>query len=165
MVPSRHQMPGELTFALVMLLFGLTSLWLAFRIAGLSSWSSPGVFPMLAGAAMSISGIAILRNTLAMKRPEIAPGSTLSRQFGHKILPLPIVMFTLLIVAYMLLLERLGFVLSSLGFLIASMYALGERRILRTVAISVVSLAAIYLVFQTAFSVVLPEGLIERAFK
>ena len=32
---SRRRVPGELVFALAMLLFGVTALWLAWRIAGL----------------------------------------------------------------------------------------------------------------------------------
>ena len=72
------------------------------------------MFPMLAAAAMSVSALVFLRNTLRMKRPEISPGSTLPRQFDHQVLPLPLVLFTVLIVVYMLLLEPLGFMLSSL---------------------------------------------------
>ncbi len=95
---SRVRAPGELVFAVAMLLFGVTALWLAWRIAGFSSWSSPGVMPLIAAAAMSGSGLVILRNTLRMKRPEISPGSTLARQFFHQVTPLPIVLFTALIV-------------------------------------------------------------------
>jgi hypothetical protein len=36
---SRRRVPGELVFSVAMLLFGVTALWLAWRIAGLSSWS------------------------------------------------------------------------------------------------------------------------------
>jgi putative tricarboxylic transport membrane protein len=162
---SRHRVPGELVFAAAMLLFGVTALWLAWRIAGFSSWSSPGVMPMIAAAAMSGSGLVILRNTLRMKHPEISPGSTLARQFLHLVTPLPIVLFTALIVVYMLALEPLGFVLSSFAFLVASMFALGSRRILFTVVVSAVSLAAIYVIFQTAFAVVLPEGILRGVFK
>lgn len=162
---SRHRVPGELAFALVMLLFGLTALWQAWRISGFSSWSSPGVVPMLATAAMSVSALVVLRNTRRMKRPEVAAGSTLARQFGRQVTPLPIVLFTALIVVYMLALEPLGFVLSSFAFLVASMFALGSRRIVFTIVVSALSLAAIYLVFQTAFSVVLPEGVLRGVFK
>ena len=148
-----------------MLLFGVTALWQAWRISGFSSWSSPGAMPMIAAAAMSGSALVILRNTLRMKRPEISPGSTLSRQFLRQVTPLPIVLFTVLIVVYMLTLEPLGFILSSFAFLVASMFALGSRRILFTIVVSAVSLAAIYVIFQTAFSVVLPEGVLRGVFK
>ena len=84
----RRQVPGELVFAVAMLLFGVTALWLAWRIAGFSSWSSPGVMPMVAAAAMSGSGLVFLRNTLRMRHPEIAHGSTRARQFFHQVTPL-----------------------------------------------------------------------------
>ena len=45
------------------------------------------------------------------------------------------------------------------------MFALGERRVLHTALISVVSLAVIYVIFQTAFSVVLPEGILRGVFR
>ena len=69
-----------------------------------------------------------------------------------------LVLFTLLIVAYMLLLEVLGFILSSYLFLLLSMQVLGSRRLLVNLAASAVVLASIYIIFQTAFSVVLPPG-------
>ena len=65
----------------------------------------------------------------------------------------------------MLTLERLGFILSSFVFLVAAMFALGSRRIWHTVLISAVSLAVIYVIFQTAFSVVLPEGVLRGVFR
>ena len=157
---ARPRVPGELAFALAMLLFGLTALWQAWRISGLSSWSAPGVMPMVAAAVMSASALVFLRNTLRSPKPEIPAGSSLARQFAHQVLPLPIVMFTALIVVYMLALEPLGFIISSFAFLAASMFTLGSRRIVFTLVVSAVSLAAIYLVFQTAFSVVLPEGVL-----
>ncbi len=160
MAVSRPRVPGEFVFTLVMLVFGLTALWLAWRISGFASWSSPGVMPMIATAAMCASALVFLRNTLRMHGPEIPADSTLARQFFHRVLPLPIVMFTVLIVAYMLALEPLGFIASSYVFLVASMFVLGDRRILFTLVVSAVSLVAIYLVFQTAFSVVLPEGVL-----
>jgi putative tricarboxylic transport membrane protein len=160
MAASRPRVPGELVFTLAMLVFGLTALWQAWRISGFSSWSSPGVMPMIAAAAMSVSALVFLRNTLRMQRPEVSADSTPARQFFHRVLPLPIVLFTGLIVAYMLALEPLGFILSSFIFLAAAMFALGSRRILFTLVVSALSLAAIYLIFQTAFSVVLPEGVL-----
>ena len=165
MKASRTRQPGELSFVLAMLVFGLTALWLAWRISGFSSWSSPGVMPMIAAAAMSASALVFLRNTWYMQAPEVPPGSSLARQFLHRVLPLPIVLFTVLIVVYMLALEPVGFVISSFVFLVASMFALGSRRILFTIVIAAVSLAAIYVIFETAFSVVLPEGVLRGVFR
>ena len=76
-----------------------------------------------------------------------------------------VVSLTGLIALYAFALEPLGFLVASLLFLVAAMFALGERRILRTALISVVSLAVIYVIFQTAFSVVLPEGILRGVFR
>ncbi len=72
--------------------------------------------------------------------------------------PLTLVLFTLLIVAYMLLLEVLGFLVASYLFLLLSMQVLGSKRLGLNLVVSAVVLAAIFIVFQTAFSVVLPAG-------
>jgi putative tricarboxylic transport membrane protein len=59
---------------------------------------------------------------------------------------------------YMLALPRLGFLGASFLFLLLSMRLLGSHRWLLNVGVSAASLAAIYGVFQTIFSVVLPKG-------
>ena len=158
---ARRRLPGELVFVLVLLLFALTALWQAWRISGASGWSTPGALPTLAALVMLLSGIKIALNTLRVPPPEVEPGRSLARDFLHQITPASIVLFTILIVAYMFALEPLGFVASSFLFLVLAMFALGERRILRTLAVSAISLACIYIVFQTAFSVVLPEGILK----
>jgi len=62
----------------------------------------------------------------------------------------------------MLALEWTGFVLSSYVFLVVSMWLLGSRRLVLNLVVSALSLAAIYVVFQTVFSVVLPKGTLFR---
>ena len=159
--PTERRLPGELTFVLVLLLFGATALWQAFRISGLASWSSPGAVPML--AALVLLGAALRIALAALRQPpaEIPEGSTVSAQFGHVLLPRVIVAFTLLIVLYMFALEPLGFVVSSFLFLAAGMWVLGSRRVVYNLVISAICLAAIYVIFQTAFSVVLPAGVLK----
>jgi putative tricarboxylic transport membrane protein len=161
MTPPERRLPGELTFVLVALLFALTALWQAYRISGFASWSSPGAVPMLAAFVMALSAVKVVASTLRKSRPEVAPGSTLARAFGHVLLPRVIVGFTLLIVLYMFALEPLGFVVSSFLFLVAGMWVLGSRRLGYDVLISAGSLAVIYAIFQTAFSVVLPAGVLK----
>ena len=143
-----------------MLLFGLHRAVAGVAHLGLLRLEHPAFSRCWQQAAMVVSALAFLPATLRGKTPETTPGQPLWRQFFHQITPLPIVLFTALIVAYMLTLEPLGFIISSFAFLVASMYALGDRRIVRVSIVSAVSLAIIYVIFQTAFSVVLPEGLL-----
>jgi putative tricarboxylic transport membrane protein len=158
--PAHPRLPGELGFALVMVVVSAIVLWQAWRISGSSSWSGPGALPMLAALVMLVASMVNLRRTWRAKAPEIAKGAT-AREFVRQITPRAIVAFTLLIALYIATLEPLGFVASSFLFLVLAMYALGHRRIVHTVVIAAVSLAVIYVVFQTAFSVVLPEGVLK----
>ena len=159
----RH--PGELTFALTMLLLALTALWLSYRISGFSGWSSAGSVPMGTSFFMVASAIVFIRGTLRKPPVETSPESPASRQFYEQIFPLRHMLFTAVIVAYMLLLEPLGFITSSFLYLMASSLVLGERRYVHMTILNVLSLATVYLVFQTAFSVVLPTGPVERLFQ
>ncbi len=83
-----------------------------------------------------------------------APG----RLFRRRVTPRVLLLFTGLIVAYMAALEPVGFLPASFVFLVASMFLLGSRRVLFTLVVSAASLALVYGVFQTVFSVVLPKG-------
>ncbi len=69
-----------------------------------------------------------------------------------------LVAFTGGIALYMLALEPVGFLLSSYVFLVASMAILGSRRWGLNLLVSAVALGVIYVIFQTVFSVVLPNG-------
>ena len=64
----------------------------------------------------------------------------------------------LAIALYMLALQPFGFLASSYLFLVVSMRLLGSRRWVANLVISAVSLATIYVIFERAFSVVLPVG-------
>jgi putative tricarboxylic transport membrane protein len=156
----RRRVSGELAFAVFLLLFSLTALWQAWRISGFSGWSTPGTLPMLAALVMVVTGVKIVFFTRRLDPTEVAPGRSPAREFFHQVTPAAVIWFTLFIAGYMLLLERLGFVVCSFVFLVAAMYALGERKILRTLTVSAFSLVCIYVIFQTAFSVVLPEGIL-----
>ena len=156
----RKRVPGELVFVLLLLLFALTALWQAWRISGFSGWSTPGTLPMFAALVMVVTGVKIVLDTRQLPPPDVDPERSAAGQFFHRVTPAAIVWFTLFIAAYMFLLEPLGFVVCSFVFLVGAMIALGERRIVRTVAISALSLAVIYVIFKTAFSVVLPEGIL-----
>ena len=65
---------------------------------------------------------------------------------------------TAAIFAYMLTLEWLGFIVSSYLFLVVAMRLLGGKRLGLNLLVSGLALAVIYVVFDTAFSVVLSAG-------
>ena len=85
-------------------------------------------------------------------------GETWAQQFIRKVTPAQLVAFAVLIFLYMLGMEYVGFLLASSIFLAASMYLLGSRRVVLNLFISAAVLVAIFIVFRTAFSVVLPAG-------
>ena len=86
------------------------------------------------------------------------PGEPLLSQFVRQVTPGVVVSFMLATAVYMVLIDRLGFLLASYLFLAVSMWLLGSRRIVLNLLVSALSLAAIHVIFQTVFSVVLPTG-------
>lgn len=161
----KPRLPGELGFCLALLLFSLTALYLSYRISGLSSWSSAGSLPIGASLAMSLSSLVIIFRELSKPAPELRLGKTLAQSFFEKVFPARHIIFVFVLIAYMFLLEPLGFITSSFLYLVATSLVLGERRYVHMIVANVLSLAVVYLVFQTAFSVVLPEGFLERMFR
>lgn len=155
---SRTRAPGEMVFACLMLLLSAFLLWSAIGISGFKSSTSAGSFPMAAAATMLVCALIVAAQTARTDRQPGEPGESLPRQFMRQILPGVVVWTSVAIVAYMLLLEPLGFLASSYLFLLTTMWLLGSRRLLLNLVVSAVVLAAIFVVFQTAFSVVLPSG-------
>ncbi|MBM3336332.1 MAG: tripartite tricarboxylate transporter TctB family protein [Betaproteobacteria bacterium] len=146
--------PGEVTFTVLMLVGSAFLLWQSFGISGFQSWSSAGMFPMLAAATLLVTGLLTVRHLL--RRPA-APDSG-ARAFFAQIAPLQLLGGVGAVAAYMLMLQPLGFLPSSLLFLFLSMRLFGSERWGLNLSVSVASLAAIHLVFSTVFSVVLPKG-------
>ncbi|MCS6879658.1 MAG: tripartite tricarboxylate transporter TctB family protein [Geminicoccaceae bacterium] len=160
MTPSRPRRPGEL--GLTLLLIGSAFLLgrEAYRISGFAGPSSPGFGP-LAVVAVVLGGLAIeLLRILRRRPPEREPLAVRVRRIGHEILPLPVLVAMALLVAYVTALEPLGFVSSSILFLTAAMLFLLRgplsRRLLLAVPVATGTVAAIRLLFQELFQVLLP---------
>lgn len=171
--------PGETTFASVLLLLSGFLLWSAHGISGFASTVSAGAFPMGAAAVMVVCALMFVHR--AARRPGVetdiadrqpapegapqglpsasGPGDTPAAPAGwRRVMPPVLLWNTLALAGYMLALERAGFHLASLIFLLLSMRLLGSRRWGLNAAVAVGAVAAIHLVFQTVFSVVLPAG-------
>ena len=153
-MPARR--PGELVFAVAVLLFSLAAFWQAYEISGFTGLTEPGVFPMLATGTMVVAALFILSNTA--RRPAEAYGSAVAKRFFAEILPLRHMVLIGLVLAYLLLLPWLGFVISSALFLLAAFQYLWRRHVLITLLLSAGALAAVYVIFRIVFQVVLPEG-------
>lgn len=159
MQTPRTRRAGELAFTGLLLVFSLFMLWQAYSISKFESITSAGSFPMFAAAVMLATALVIAVQT-ARARPPPSAGESLARQFARQITPLVLVSFTLAIIVYMVLLDLIGFLPASYLFLVVSMRLLGGRRIVLNLLVSALSLAAIYVIFQTVFSVVLPKGML-----
>ncbi|MCM2296207.1 tripartite tricarboxylate transporter TctB family protein [Rhodoferax sp.] len=155
---SRRRLPGELAFSFVLIAFSFFMLWQAYSISKFESFTSAGAFPMFAAAVMLIAGLIAAAETVRMAPLPGVEGESIWRQFVRQITPGVLVQFVIAIASYMFILERAGFLLSSYVFLVVSMWLLGSRKLFLNLWVSALSLAVVYLIFQTIFSVVLPSG-------
>jgi len=126
----RRLLPGETAFGYLMLAFSLFLLYQTYRIAGFSSISSGGAYPMFAAALMVISSlVVVLRNRRSPKVEATGPAGEWHR-FRHEVAPpYPLIGYIGIMVLYMLLMEPLGFNLSSFLFLFGSFAYLYRRGI------------------------------------
>ena len=155
---ERRRQPGEIIFILLLLAFSIFLLYHAWQISGFESYTSAGAYPMVTTGVMIASGLVALFQSLKTPREPGQSGESLGRQFRRVVTPTLILVFSVVCIAYMLLLEKLGFIVTSYLFLNVTMWILGSRKILLNLAVGAASLAFIYLVFQTIFSVTLPTG-------
>ena len=155
---NRSRLPGEITFTVLLLMFSVFMLWTAYGISGFESIASAGSFPMVATGVMVITGLVNVVHTLRAKASLPHEGESLPRQFVRQLTPGVLIGFILATVAYMGALEWAGFLVSSYVFLVVSMWLLGSRRMVLNLGVSALSLGAIYVIFRTIFSVVLPSG-------
>ncbi|PWV99906.1 tripartite tricarboxylate transporter TctB family protein [Hoeflea marina] len=160
MQTRQSRRPGELVFAIALVVFSAILLWQAFAISGFSGLSTPGIFPMLATGTMLVSGLAILRDVVR-SRP-VAGGRSPLHGFVADIVPLRLSGMIGLVALYLAAMPWVGFLISSAIFLFLSILFLWRRSLLMTTALTAVSLLAVYLVFRVVFQVVLPAGTLMR---
>jgi putative tricarboxylic transport membrane protein len=139
-----------------MLAFSLFVLIQAYLISGFSSISSPGTFPMGAAAIMVVAMALTLLNNRKLERPYADGLKNELQQAAKEVLPLVFLVYTGIIIGYMILIQPIHFLPSSFAFLLASMIYLKGSTIIKSLIISILTLACIYVVFQYFFRVVLP---------
>ena len=145
--------PGESIFALLLVVFSVFIFWQAYKIAGFSSLSSAGAFPMAASFAMLLASCFIFVKTLKTPKAE-------GVRFFHHCLPPVVAIIMAIILIYAVLVESIGFTITSFCFLFICIQILHRRSPLYTFTISLISLIVVYIVFRLIFQVVLPEGIV-----
>ena len=155
--PDRR--PGELVFALLIVVFSAVTSWLSYGISGFTGKTTAGVFPMIASGVMMVSSVVIF---VSATRLPATPKS--SNGFLAEILtPRHLIMIGF-IVAYVLLMPLIGFVASSAVFLFCSFQFLWRKNPLLILVLTGATLAIIYVIFREVFQVVLPQGPLLRGF-
>ncbi|REG85063.1 tripartite tricarboxylate transporter TctB family protein [Marinomonas pollencensis] len=145
--------PGERIFCLLLIVVSIFLFWQAYQIAGFSSLSSSGAFPLAASATMVLASCVVFVNTLKLPAAE-------GIQFFRHCLPPVVSIIMAIILLYAVVIDSLGFILSSFVFLFVCIQLLYRRSPLFTLAISIVSLIVVYIIFRLVFQVVLPEGIV-----
>ena len=131
--------PGEMVFAILLIVFSVTAFWQSYAISGLRGLSEPGVFPMLASATMLLSSLVIMRELMAR---EPAPEHRQS-SFLRDIVPPRLLMVVGFILAYVVAMPLIGFVFSSAVFLFAAFWLLWRKGPVVSAALTLVSLAIV----------------------
>lgn len=148
-----YRRPGELIFALLIVVFSVAAFWQSYGISGFVGKTTPGVFPMIASGVMVISSLVILISaTRLLAPPDGSPG------FLAEVLTLRHMVMIGLVLAYVLLMPLIGFVASSAVFLFCAFQFLWRKSPLLMLALTGAILAIIYVIFRKVFQVVLPQG-------
>lgn len=146
---------GERTFCVLLVIFSIAVLYQAYMIAGFSSVSSPGAFPLGISTIMLIAALRVLYELRGKATHGDGWGAAFTR-FRRAHFPRHILVFTLLSVAYLVVIQWVSFYASTFAFLMLSIVYLRRGKVLSALLASTLSVLSIYLLFTLAFSVYLP---------
>lgn len=140
-------------FGCVLVVFSTACLFQSYKISGFNGLSEPGIFPMIATAAMLASALVILRDTLKLPSSK----TRLSTFFAEVCSPRFMIVVAMSCL-YLLAMPWLGFTAASGIFLFSTIAYLWQNKLVWSLAVSVLSITIIYMIFRVVFQVVLPQG-------
>lgn len=144
---KRNRKSGELFFSLILLLITILMCVESWKIFIKNpAISGPGGFPVILSGIFLISTLFILISVLRMK-PESESKPIVSKQ---------ILVCLGMVLLYVILMPILGFAITTFLFLAAAMWYLHVETKKKIILISTGCVAAIVLIFQYAFHVLLP---------
>jgi hypothetical protein len=147
------QTPGERILLWFLVAFSIFILIQAFMLPNLQNLSSPGAFPIFVISIMILSVLRVL-----WKNRTHHSAFKIGEEFGKAIplvFPKTVAAYTAILILYIFLLYPLHFWVSSYLFLVGSFLFLKGAKIFRSFFIGAGMLAAIYLLFQYLFRVIL----------
>lgn len=147
------QRPGERILMWVLLAFSVSVLIAALMIPQLDNLSSSGAFPLLIAGILIASAIRILwKNRSRYNALTLGAEVRLARSFA---LPGFVVGYVAILLLYTLLTSPLHFLPSSYLFLVGSFIFLKGATWKKSFLVAALTLAVIYVLFQTIFKVIL----------
>jgi hypothetical protein len=141
--------PGERLLPFLLLAAAAVVVAEGWRLDGLASPAASGAFPLLAGAVMAGSAVAI---ALAPRRAADA----------LPMLPARAAAVMALLVAFAAAIPLVGFHPAAFAFLAITIRLLRGHGTLRAVLIAALAVGAVHVVFRLAFTVLLPAGALWR---
>ena len=153
---AEKRRPGELGFALFLSAASLFLLYSAYGISEFEALSAPGAIPMATTFVMAVSALLVTVRTSRLPR---VTTETLSKD----ILPGMVILFVAFLILFGLLLKPLGFVPTAALFLTVAIKVLAQKGWGYTLAVSLGSLIAIWIIFRVVFTVLLPAGIVPEA--
>lgn len=153
MSADTYKKPGESSFGFVLLIFSLFIFYQAYKISGFTALSSPGAFPLVTSGLMCLSACFTIFSNY--KRKAKTEG-----MFFDEIVPGYLAVAIVLLFIFSVVLETLGFILTAFFFLVIMTLLFYKRGLVRSVFLSLLSIAIIYIIFRLLFQVILPEGIV-----
>lgn len=156
MKKTEKMLVGERTFSVLLVLFSLAVMYLAYQIAGFSSINSAGAFPLGVSLVMLLSAVTVLLDLRKKSAPDTQGWFDSLKQFTGQHFPKRTLIFAGLAIAYLMAIQWISFYLSTFLFLVLSMVYLRNGRIVGALLTAGLLVVLIYLLFTLAFSVYLP---------
>ncbi|CAM3550927.1 Tripartite tricarboxylate transporter TctB family protein [Vibrio aerogenes CECT 7868] len=150
---TRTRKPGELVFNGLTVILSFFLVVQSSQISGFTAWSAPGFFPVLASLIMLVASVFSF-----VRSCRISPPTLPMISFWRRVLPRQIIIMMISVIAFAFALSLVGFLPASLVFLFVTIKIFHGTNGVKTLLISVVSLAVIYLIFRGVFQVILPES-------
>ncbi len=155
--PSRDAAPpGEVVVVPLLLVVGIVAMVEGLRLDAFASPRAAGTFPFLAGLVQSAGALVLLAGRLRRRGGEGTDAVAWLRRLAADLLPKEVALAVPALVVYVAALGTAGFVPATLVFLFCAIWYLRGGSPLWPAAVSIGTVASVWVVFRELFEIVLP---------